>query len=92
MRPADSASASSITLIDDSMSHDRPFTHECARASRLTDQSARERHGGRFDRRKRRDRGGESSAAGAADEGGIEMVELAARVQSMEQELAALHP
>ena len=48
----------------------------------MTVQSARERHGGRFDRRKRRDRGGESSAAGAADEGGFEMVELAAHVQS----------
>ena len=45
MRPADSPSASSTTLIDDSTSHDRPFTHECARASRLTVQSARERHG-----------------------------------------------
>ena len=79
MRPAASPSASHTTLIDDSTSHDRPFTHECAPRISLTDQSTRERHGGKFDKRKRKSNVG-SSAADSAAAAEIEMTEFYSRL------------
>ena len=82
MRPADSPSASSTTLIDDSTSHDRPFTHECAPRISLTDQSTRDRHGGKFDRRKRKSKV-DSSAADSAAAAEIEMTEFYSHVHEI---------